>query len=296
MPPGLRSTVWKEAITVPELVEVEVIRRDLEKEIVGRRIKDVEIRSSRNAMKLIPRHGRRKDFEALLEQAKFEKVDRRGKRILMTLDNGNMMIVDLGERGQLLKTSASDAVETHTHLVIGFTIGGQLRLIDPTSTAEVFVAPEVQITEELGPPSDAIDPLEHQVTWHHFSSLLEAREQPMKDLLLDEDFILGLGDIYSDEILWTSALRYDHQSDKLSSQDVRRLYRALIETMQDALKARGTTYEAGGFRDLQGSPGQYQLELKVFEREGEACRRCRTPIVREKYRDRFTYLCPQCQS
>jgi len=281
---------------VPALVEIEVVRRDLEKEIVGRRIKDVEITAARNAMKVIPRHGRRKEFQALLEQAKFEKVDRRGTKILLELDNGNTMAVDLGPTGQLLKTSATEPVETHTHVVIGFTIGGQLRLLDPKATAEIYVAPPDEIAQLPEMKSDAIDPLEQQVTWHHFSGLLEERETSMKDLLMDDNFIVGLGHLYSDEILWTSALRYDRPSNKLTSQDVRRLYRALIETLQDALKARGTTWGSANFRDLHGDPGQYQLELKVFEREGEACRRCRTPIEKEPYREGFTYLCPQCQS
>jgi len=281
---------------VPALVEVEVIKRDLEKEVVGRRIKEVEITSSRNAMKIIPRHGRRKEFQALLEQAKFESVDRTGMKILLALDNGNTMVIDLGETGQLIKTSASDPLETHTHVVIGFTIGGQLRLLDPKATSEIYVASNDEVAALPELKKHAIDPLEQQVTWHHFSGLLEEREQPMKDLLMDEDFIVGLGDLYSDEILWTSALRYDRPSNELSSQDVRRLYRALIETLQEALKARGTTWGSVNFRDLHGDPGQFQLELKVYEREGEACRRCRTPIVKEPYRDGFTYLCPQCQS
>lgn len=281
---------------MPALVEVEVIRRDLEREIVGRRIKDVEVTNARNAMKVIPKHGRRKEFQALLEQAKFEKVDRAGKRLLLTLDNGNVMMIDLGETGQLLKTSATGDVETHTHLVLTFTIGGQLRLVDPQPTSEVFVGPPDEISGHGYDDAGGIDPLEQQVTWPHFSGMLEEREQPMKDLLMDEHFIVGLGNLYSDEILWTSALRYDRPSNKLTSQDVRRLYRALIETLQESLKARGTSWGSNAFTDLTGVPGQYQLELKVFEREGEACKRCRTPIIQEKYRDGVTYLCPQCQS
>jgi formamidopyrimidine-DNA glycosylase len=281
---------------MPALVEVEVIRRDLEREIVSRRIKDVEITNNRNAMKVIPKHGRRKEFQALLEQAKIDQVDRVGKRILMTLDNGNVMMVDLGETGQLLKTSASGNVETHTHLVITFTIGGQLRLVDPQPTSEIFVGTPDEIKANGYLSVAGIDPLEQQIAWPQFSGMLEEREQPMKDLLMDEDFIVGLGNLYSDEILWTSALRYDRPSNKLTSQDVRRLYRALIETLQESLKARGTSWGSYAFTDLTGVPGQYQLELKVFEREGDACKRCRTPIVKEKYRDGFTYLCPQCQS
>ena len=281
---------------MPALVEVEVLRRDLEREIVGRRIKDVDVTSARNAMKVIPRHGRRKEFQALLEGAKYEKIDRAGMRLLLSLDNGNVMAVDLGETGQLVKTSASGSIETHTHIVITFTIGGQLRLIDPKPTSEVFVGPEDDVARYGYTSVDGIDPLEQQVTWHHFSSLLEERQQPMKDLLMDEKFLVGLGHLYSDEILWTAALRYDRSSDKLSSQDVRRLYRALIETLQEALKARGTSWGSHAFTDLTGVPGQYQLELKVFEREGEACRRCRHAITKEPYGDGFTYFCPQCQS
>jgi formamidopyrimidine-DNA glycosylase len=281
---------------MPALVEIEVLRRDLEREIVGRRIKDVEIKNNRNAMKVIPKHGRRKEFQALLDGAKFEKVDRRGKRILLDLDNGNVMMVDLGETGQLLKTSATGEVETHTHLVVTFTIGGQLRLVDPKPSSEIFVGTTDEMAEHGYDVVEGIDPLEQQVTWPHFSGMLEEREQPMKDLLMDERFIVGLGNLYCDEILWTAALRHDRPSNKLTSQDVRRLYRALIETLQESLKARGTSWGSTPFTDLTGVPGQYQVELKVYEREGEACKRCRTPITKEKYRDGFTYLCPQCQS
>ena len=281
---------------MPALVEIEVIRRDLEREIIGRRIKDVEITSARNAMKVIPRHGRRKDFQALVAGAKFEKVDRAGRRLLLTLDNGHVMVIDLGDTGQLLKVSASGAVETHTHLVFTFTIGGQLRLVDPKPSAEVFVGTEDEVNELGYTTVEGIDPLEQQVTWPHFSGMLEERQQPMKDLLMDDRFIVGLGHLYSDEILWTAALRYDRPSDKLTSQDVRRLYRALIETMQDSLKARGTSWGSHAFTDLTGVPGQYQLEIKVFEREGEACKRCRNEITKEPYGEGFTYFCPQCQS
>ncbi|HWC14420.1 MAG TPA: DNA-formamidopyrimidine glycosylase family protein [Actinomycetota bacterium] len=281
---------------MPALVEIEVLRRDLEREIVGRRIKDVDVTAARNAMKVIPRHGRRKDFQALVAGAKFEKVDRAGNRLLLTLDNDRVMVVDLGDTGQLLKVSASGALETHTHLVFTFTIGGQLRLIDPKANAEVFVGTEQEVVD-LGYTSvEGIDVLEQQVTWPHFSGMLEERQQPMKDLLMDDRFIVGLRHLYSDEILWTAALRYDRPSDKLTSQDVRRLYRALIETMQDSLKARGTSWGSHGFTDLSGVPGQYQLELKVFEREGEACKRCRNEITKEPYGEGFTYFCPQCQS
>jgi formamidopyrimidine-DNA glycosylase len=278
------------------LVEIEVLRRDLEKEVAARRIKDVEIRPGSNAMKILRRHGRRKEFQELLVGAKVEKVERIGRRLMLGLDNERVLVIDLADSGRLVKTSASDTVETHTHIVIAFTIGGQLRVLDPKRSAEIYVVSSKELEESGGERDFLIDPLEQQFTWQHFSTLLEEREAGMKHLMMDEKFICGLGEIYSDEVLFVSALRYDRMSNKLSSQDVRRLYRALMETLQDALKANGTTWGRQDFRDLHGNPGQYQLELKVYEREGEACRRCRTPIIKEKVEGVYTYFCPQCQS
>ena len=278
------------------LVEIEVLKRDLEKEVAGRRIKEVEIRPGSNAMKILRRHGRRKEFQELLVGAKVEKVSRIGRRLYLELDNDRVLVIDLDQTGRLAKTSASDDVATHTHIVIAFTIGGQLRVIDPKKTAEVYVVEKKDLDLSGSDRDFQIDPLEHQFTWQYFSTPLEEREAAMKTLLMDEKFICGLGPIYSDEVLFVSALRYDRMSSKLSSQDVRRLYRALMETLQDALKVNGTTWGEQDFRDLQGNPGQYQLELKVYEREGEACRRCRTPIVKKKYEGALTYYCPQCQS
>jgi formamidopyrimidine-DNA glycosylase len=281
---------------VPALPEVEVVRRDLEKEVVGRRIKDAEVRPGSRAMKVIRRHGRRKEFSDLLAGAKVEAVDRVAKSIAFELDNDRVLVIDLGDGGTLLKTSASDGIASHTHILIGFTIGGQLRVIDPNLSGEVYVCSK-QDYETFKKEVTAIDPLDNQpVTWHHFSTLLEEENRPLKEILTNEEFVCGLGDIYSDEVLFAAGLRYDRASISLSSQDVRRLYRALMETLQDALKARGTTWGDHEFKDLTGNPGQFQLELKVYEQEGEACRRCRNIIIREQFEDRFTYLCPQCQT
>ena len=280
---------------MPALPEIEVVRRDLEKEIVGRRIKDAEIRSGTNAMKVVPRHGRRKEFQELLGGAKVESIDRVGRRLLLILDNEKILVVELGEAGMLVKTSASEEVVTHTHVVISFTIGGQLRFIDPKMTGELSVVDKAEIDGWRETVSTSIDPLSQQFTWVHFSALLEQRDAPMKEVLTDQEFILGLGDIYSDEILFNAGLRFDRPSNKLSSQDVRRLYRALMETLQDAVKARGVSID-DSFKDLQGESGTYQLDLKVYEREGEACRRCRNAIEKVTVGSMTSYFCPQCQS
>jgi formamidopyrimidine-DNA glycosylase len=281
---------------VPELPEVEVMKRDLEKEIVGRRIKDVEVRAGTNAMKVIKRHGRRKEFQDLLTGAKVDRVDRVGKWLLFHLDNGQVLLMRLGDSGTLLKTSVSDDLPPHTHLVIRFTIGGQLTFSDPHRLGEVFAVSEDKLKEVEALNSFMLDPLDHPLTWNEFSVILQGKQANLRELLLDESFLCGFGDIYADEILWTAGLRYDRPCNKLTSQDVRRLWRAVMETLQDAVKAHGTTLEDRPFRDLSGDAGQYQVELKVFEREGESCRRCRSAIVKETYGSGYTYLCAQCQS
>jgi formamidopyrimidine-DNA glycosylase len=282
---------------MPALPEIEVLRRDLEKEIVGRRIKEVEVRPGSNAMKVIRRHGRRKEFQEMLAGAKVEGVDRKGRWIVFELDNARALVVDLGDSGSLVKTSASDDIASHTHLIFAFTIGGQLRIVDPKRNGEVFVAPMVELETFPELHSTALDPLDQNpLTWQHFSSLLQQQGVTLKQLLTDENFVVGLGDIYSDEVLFAAGLRYDRSSGRLTSQDVRRLYRSLMETLQDAVKARGTTSGSASFRDLGGHPGAFQLELKVFERDGEPCRRCRHQIEKAEWNGRFTYFCPQCQT
>jgi formamidopyrimidine-DNA glycosylase len=118
----------------------------------------------------------------------------------------------------------------------------------------------------------------------------------MKQLLMDQKFISGLGNIYSDEVLFAAGIRYDRMSDTLSSQEVRRLYRAMQEVLQEAIRFRGTTLEDEAYVDLFGKPGEFQNELKVYGRAGQPCRRCRTPVQAVKIGGRNSYFCPQCQS
>jgi len=279
-----------------ELPEVEVVRRDLEKDVVGRRIREAEVRSHRNAMRIIRRHARRKEFSDRLAGRKITKVDRRGKYLLIYLDNGEVLVVHFGMSGQFLRGNKRTAVPAHTHVVIDFTQGGDLRYVDPRTFGEMFVT----TADELGKVKEldhiAIDPLEDTFTWQEFSYELARRAGKLKSLLMDQKFVSGLGNIYSDEVLFAAGLRYDHMSDALTSQEVRRLYRAMREVVQDAIRFRGTTLDDEAYLDLFGKAGEFQSELKVYGRRGLPCRRCRTPIESEKFQGRSTYFCPQCQS
>src|SRR5262249_22225088 len=140
-----------------------------------------------------------------------------------------------------------------------------------------------------------IDPLETAMSWEHYGSLLAQRHAKLKPLLMDQKFIAGIGNIYSDEILWCAGLRCDRMSDALTAQDVRRLYLTVMATIQEAVKHRGSSLAAEQYVDLFGRPGEFQQFHNVYAREGEACPRCRHAIVRERVAGRSTYFCPACQ-
>ena len=279
-----------------ELPEVEVMRRDLEKEIVGKRIKEVEVRPHRNAMRVIRRHGRRKEFSDRLAGKKITRVDRKGKYLLMHLEGGDVLVVHFGMSGQFVRGTKRHSLPPHTHVVIEFLQGGDLRYVDPRTFGEMFVT----AADELGKVREldhvAIDPLEDTFTWQEFSGELARRATKLKGLLMDQRFVSGLGNIYSDEVLFAAGLRHDRMSDSLSSQEVRRLYRAMREVVQDAIRFRGTSLDDEAYVDLMGKPGEFQHELKVYGRRGSPCRRCRTPIDVVRIAGRSSYFCPQCQS
>lgn len=279
-----------------ELPEVEVMRRDLEKDVVGRRIKTAEVKGSKNAMRVIRRHKTRKEFTSRLIGRKITKVERRGKYILMTLDQGDVLVVHFGMSGRFQRGTGRVAMPAHTHVVLTFQQKGDLRYIDPRTFGEMFVS----TADELGAIRElhhlAIDPLDQVFTWPTFQYLLADRASKMKQLLMDQKFIAGLGNIYSDEVLFHAGIRFDRMSDTLSSQEVRRLYRAIQEVLQEAIKLRGTTLADEAYVDLFGNPGEYGAELKVYGRQGLPCRRCRTPIESVKIGQRTSFYCPQCQS
>jgi len=206
-----------------ELPEVEVMRRDLEKEVVGKRIKDADVRPHRNAMRIIRRHARRKEFSDRVAGKKVSKIDRKGKYLLMALEEGDVLVVHFGMSGRFVRGTKRQSLPLHTHVVFEFVQGGDLRYVDPRTFGEMFVA----TADELGKIKElehiAIDPLEDTFTWQEFSVELARRATKLKSLLMDQKFVSGLGNIYSDEVLFAAGLRYDRMSDTLSSQEVRRL-------------------------------------------------------------------------
>ena len=286
---------------MPELPEVETLRRQLEKEYVGKRIRAAQLRS-RKYVKSV-KAGKRKPVRTditpkqltdALSGGKIKAVSRRGKYLIFELDNGRWFVVHLGMSGHLVKAVAKRPPDKHTHVVLSFTQGPDLRYFDARRFGEAYVTDAQDGDDVLG--HVGLDAINQPIPWQLLGELVAERNTKLKPLLMDQEFIAGLGNIYSDEVLYVAGLPWDRPSGSLTSNETRRLSRAVGEVMTDAIKHRGTTLEDGGWRDLYDEPGEHQEHLMVYGRDGEPCRRCRTPIKRMRVGGRSHFYCPQCQS
>jgi formamidopyrimidine-DNA glycosylase len=277
-----------------ELPEAEVLRRDLEREVVGKRAKDVAVQTP---SVLKPWHRTRKDFAALLEGRRITSVRRRGNVMLIELDEGMTWLVDPGAQGSLHLETSTSSPGSDTHVTVSFATGGALHISEAgrETTLRCGVVPAEEADDASGVSRDALDLLADTPTWIEFGRYLIAGDDELKTLLCDPRRFLGLGPVYSDEILWEAGLRHDRRSVTLSPQEIRRLYRAAHEVLVAAMKAAGSALEDAepdSFTDEDGSAAGH---LNVFGREGLACPRCRTPIERTKLkRNTVTFRCPRC--
>lgn len=275
-----------------ELPEIETIRRDLDREIGGKRIKSVDVPGSG----IIPRHTNKKQFTTLLEGAKVTGVLRRDLLLVAKLDTGDALVVDLHQGGQLHRNAAKDAIDKTTKIVITFTQGGQLRLVVDGGSAEAFVVPFDGLVEAVPALADlGFDVLDEAVSWTVFGEkILQHRSVKLRTLLLDRSIVAGIGPVYADEILHAAGLRPDREVASLSTQEIRRFFRAIVETVHEAAKHRGLTTSDGLYGDLAGKPGGW-TEAQVYERDGQACLRCRGVVSKVRQANKTVYLCEACQ-
>ena len=270
-----------------ELPELEMVKRDLEREIVGRKVKE----ATAAGMTVLPRYKNRKSFSNQLAGIKITGVARQADYILFPLDSEDILVVKMGN-GMLRRTANKAKEEKGTEVVITFTQGGQLRFVDPDGTGEFAVVPKEDVMSEFPQLNDpAIDPIETPLSWLAFRDLIESHPTTLKELLIDGKALVGIGSMYADEVLFDSGLRYDRQSTSLSTQEVRRLYRSLVETLHNVIKYRGTTLEDRPWADVFGEPGVFDQHIQVFGKDGEISPRSRTPIQRAKFKGDWTYFC-----
>ncbi len=301
---------------MPELAEVETVRASLSRDVIGKKIKSASVTNGR----CVRRHKSAKDFRSMVEGHTIRSVQRLGKNLVIGLDNGTHLVIHLGMSGQILRAkNAKDPRPKHTHVVFSFAQGGELRYVDPRTFGELYVsrapgegeAPaEISKFARLSIGGDGLslrravpelahlglDPFEDQIGWDRFAAILRSRSTPLKSVLTDQDIIAGIGNIYADEILFASGLRYDRPAESLSTIEIRRLHRAITEVLTEAIKHGGSTLEDEQFIDPDARPGSFQQFHQVYNREGQPCYQCRQPIRREMVRSRSTFYCEKCQA
>jgi formamidopyrimidine-DNA glycosylase len=278
---------------VPELPEVETVRRGLERFAVGRRVNGVDVGRERTV--------RRTSREAVihgLSGTTITAARRRGKYLLLPLDSGDEVMIHLRMSGQVLVAPAGTERPAHTHVVLHLDDGNELWFVDPRTFGEVVVfdptnmAVEVPDLARLGP-----DPISEGLTLRELRRLLRSRRRLLKPLLLDQSAIAGIGNIYADEILHEARLRPDRLSNDLSLVSERRLHEAIHGILHEAIDAGGSTLNDAQYVDLLGEGGSYQEAHAVYGRTGERCRTCGVGWIRRTVSaQRSTHFCPKCQT
>jgi len=282
---------------MPELPEVEVVRRGLERWAVGRTVAA--------ATALHPRAVRRHtagsaDFAALLAGRSLNAACRRGKYLWLPLDDdGHALVGHLGMSGQLLIQPPDAPDETHLRIRITFTDGGtELRFIDQRTFGGLAVEPLVADGVAGHVPQSvahiARDPLDPLFDDRAFLTALRAKRTGVKRALLDQNLISGVGNIYADESLWRAELHGEHPADQLTRPRATRLLAAARAVMTEALAVGGTSFDSL-YVNVNGESGYFSRALNAYGQAGQPCPRCRTAIQRVAFMNRSSYFCPRCQ-
>ncbi len=290
---------------MPELPEVETIIGDLKKNILGLTIQDIWY-DWKKQFKL-PRSQR--EFKETVMGRKITGVRRRAKNILIDLSGDHLLLIhqkmtghmllgkwkiDKNKPASLLKGPLREKVNEHIHLILYLSGGKELALSDLRKFAKVMAGPREVIENlpdlaGLGP-----EPLDKNLDISIFRNLMEKEKRPIKQVLMDQNVIAGIGNIYSDEILWEAKISPLKKADKLSRQELEKIFFAMKAILKKAIRLRGTS--VSDFRDPAGREGRYTFARKVYRRAGEPCPRCKTTIKRVKIGGRSAHYCPQCQT
>ena len=280
---------------MPELPEVEVVRRGLEKHVIGHRIDAVEVLHPRS----IRRHDAGQiDLVGRLIGQRLAAADRRGKYLWLVLEPaGEALVVHLGMSGQMLVQAPTVAREKHARIVAVLDSGQQLRFVDQRTFGGWALADLVEVDGSVVPvpvAHIARDPLDPRFDSERVVAALRAKHTEIKRALLDQTVVSGVGNIYADEALWQAEIHGNRFADKLTRPQLRTLLGAVHEVMSHALDQGGTSFDAL-YVNVNGESGYFDRSLNAYGREGEPCPRCGAPIVREKFMNRSSHSCPRCQ-
>ncbi|HZU11731.1 MAG TPA: bifunctional DNA-formamidopyrimidine glycosylase/DNA-(apurinic or apyrimidinic site) lyase [Chloroflexota bacterium] len=273
---------------MPELPEVETMVRDLSPRLTGRRVTAVEAPFTGSV--------RYPDYPELVDRLVGQEitgVSRRGKYAIFSLASGDALILHRGMTGSVLARERSDPMEQWVRILFRLDDGTELRFQDSRKFGKVFLMEENGAERPLPWNRMGPEPLDSDFSEDALQRRLEGRTALIKPLLLNQEIVAGLGNIYADEALFLAAIHPERRANTLTAEEMTRLYRAIRTVLRNAVEGRGTTFSA--YKDIEGRAGSYQGSLQVFHRTGEPCPRCGTAIMRTVVGGRGTHFCPTCQ-
>ncbi|HIY40329.1 MAG TPA: bifunctional DNA-formamidopyrimidine glycosylase/DNA-(apurinic or apyrimidinic site) lyase [Candidatus Nocardiopsis merdipullorum] len=277
---------------MPELPEVEVVRRGLETHAVGHPIGEVEVLHPRSVRRHVPGPT---DFVDRLAGATPVAVHRRGKYLWLSLDTEEMLLVHLGMSGQMLVQPTGKPDEKHLRVRLPLSGETELRFVDQRTFGHLMVdRPGERQDAPAVIDHIASDPLDTAFAPEEFARALRTKRTEVKRALLDQSLISGVGNIYADEALWRAGLHWSRSTRGLSGAQVLELVGHVQDVMLEALEVGGTTFD-GLYVDVNGESGYFERGLNAYGRRDEPCGRCGAPIIRESFMNRSSFSCPRCQ-
>jgi len=277
---------------MPELPEVETIKRDLQKKIVGKKIEDVTI----NVTKILQKPSL-EEFKAKIRGRVIKEINRRGKYIIIDLDSEDKLIIHLGMTGILLypfnQINKNTIIPKHNHFVFSFTDNTQLVFNDVRRFGKVYLVQNIKESEciiKLG-----VEPLDESFTIAKFAQMIRNKKNKIKSLLMKQEFITGLGNIYVNEVLHRADIHPLSLASSLSETQIAKLFREIKDVLNEAVNLRGSTVEDEAYRDTDGKKGEFAERLQVYARKGSSCFKCGHIIESIKIEGRSSFFCPKCQ-
>ncbi len=273
---------------MPELPEVETVKRSLEEKITGLAIENVQV-----IFPKVVHNQKPPDFKKLLIGRTVEKMGRRGKYLLIYLSGSFALVIHLRMTGRLVLINSGMELPKYTHVVINFNNNTALAFADMRKFGRINLLPSNELKTLSGLKDLGPEPLGNEFTLEYLTKKLQNRRTKIKAFLLNQRFIAGLGNIYADEALYSAKIHPERSADELTSLEINRLYHAIIEVLQQGIANRGTSFR--DYVDGEGKTGSNQNMLQAYNREGQPCHRCGAVISRKKVAGRSSYFCPHCQ-
>lgn len=271
---------------MPEIAEVETVRNTLKKQILGKKIKKVNVLYD----KMIESNVN--DFKIKLIGQEFVDILRRGKWLIFET-NDYYLLSHLRMEGKYFLKSAGDPIVKHEHVIFTFEDDSDLRYHDTRKFGRMNLINKEELSSVEAVKKQGIEPGDISLTGEYLIEKLKNKRLPMKTLLLDQTIISGLGNIYADEVLFRAKVNPLKSGKDLSLEEAQKTVRAAEEVIKEAIEMGGTTIKS--YTSSLGVTGRFQQKLMVHKREGEECKECGTTIKRIKVGGRSTYYCENCQ-